>query len=210
LTLPRCPRSEDPAASALQARAFAWYLGVVLVGLMVLWAVVPRMAPGLGVVADALLPTILVFDALSLVALWRLPRLLRVLHVAQYASFFPILLGYLALTIALAPDAAARHAAIAAFGIWIPVVVTVTFQVFGSRDGLLGALAFVAATAVVVAGSVARGGALEGPGLAYVTMLVVASLAFAVIVYGAPGSRSARTTPGSPPPSPPSWRSATR
>lgn len=183
-TTPRCPLSEDAATQTLQVRAFARYLGVVLVGLTLLWVLVPHLAPDLGGVANALLPTVLVFDALSLAVLWRFPHLLRVLHVAQYASYFPILLGYLALTVALAPDAVERHAAIAAFGIWVPVVLTVAFQVFGSREGLLAALAFVAATASVVAASVARGAALDGPGLAFVAMFFVANVAFAVIVYG--------------------------
>ena len=118
----------DDAATALRVRAFAWYLGAILVGLVVLWAVVPRFAPDLAVVAGALLPTILVFDALRLVALWRFPRSLRWLQVAQVASLLPILLGYLALAIALATDHIGRHAAIAGFAIWVPVVVAVTFH----------------------------------------------------------------------------------
>ncbi len=183
-TAPACPATVDDATAALQARAFAWYLGAALVGVSLLWVVVPRLEPSLSLVAAGLLPTVVVFNALSLVVLWRVPRLLRALHLAQYASFFPFLLGYLALMFALADDAAARHAAVAAFGIWIPVVVAISFSVFGSREGLFAAVAFVAGTTAVIAVEVASGAALDGAGLAYVAMLLVSSLALAVIVYG--------------------------
>lgn len=184
LVAPTCPAAVDDVATALQVRAFAWYLVVVLFGFSLLWVVVPRVAPASSVVVGALLPTILVFNALGVGVLWRYSSALRVLQVAQYASFFPILLGYLALKIATADDPASVQSAIAWFAIWIPVVVTLTFHVFGSRDGFFAVLAFVAGTIAVIAAAVARGAALDGEGAAYVVTFFVASVAFTVIVYG--------------------------
>lgn len=170
--------------TALEVRAFAWYLRVVLVGFSLLWVVVPLVVPTASDVANALLPTIVVFNALSLAVLARFPRLLRPVQVAQYASAFPFVLGFMALKIDGAGDPVAVHAAIAWCAIWIPVVVAVTFHVFGSRDGLVASLAFVGGMTALMAVALDRGTTLDGSGAAYVAGLVVASVMLAATVYG--------------------------
>lgn len=133
---PTTPASVDPT-TALQVRVLRWYLAVVLVGLTLLWGVVPRIAPTTAIMTNALLPTILVFNLICLGVLQAFPRQLRALQLAQYASFFPFLLGYLALTLAEAGDAAGRQAVIAWFAVWIPVVVVVAFHRHATGDALL-------------------------------------------------------------------------
>jgi len=169
--------------SSVRRRAYVAYFAVVLLGGLVLGHTLPLVAPGVASVVGAITPPTLAFFAVCLVVLWRRPDLLRVVEVAQYAAYYPILLGWLALLLSAATTEAGIHTAVSLFAVWIPFVAVWAFIVFGSRGGPYGAFGFLAAAGVVIAAHPAGGRDLGAAAAAFVLQSAVANAMFVVLLY---------------------------
>ena len=169
--------------SSVKRRVYLAYFVVVLVGVVALGHQVPVLDPAAASVADTIVPPTLAFFALCLLVLWRRPDLLRVVEVAQYAAYFPILLSLLALLLSQSTTEALRHESIASFAVWLPIVVVWSFIVFGSRRGPYAAFGFLGAAGAVIAVHLAGGETLGTAGAAFVLQSGVASAVFVVLLF---------------------------
>jgi diguanylate cyclase (GGDEF)-like protein len=164
-------------------RAYLTYFAVVLAGVLMLWRVVPHVNPAVASVADAIVPATLAFFAVCLVVLWRWPDTLRIVEVLQYVAYFPILLGLLALLLSSATTEVGRHEAVAAFSVWLPMVVVWSFVVFGSKGGPYAAFGFLCAAGAVIASHLMGGASLGAAGVAFVVQSGVATAVSIVLLY---------------------------
>jgi len=178
---PSIGTGNDP--SGVKRRVYLAYFAVVLLGVLALQRSVPLLDPAIASVADTIVPPTLVFFAVCLLVLWRRPDLLRVVEVAQYAAYFPILLGLLALLLTNATTEAGRLTAVSSFSVWIPMVAVWAFIVFGSRGGPFAAFGFLAATGLVIAGHPTSGQDLGAPAAAFVLQSAVANAIFVVLLF---------------------------
>ena len=177
------PTRAGSALSGVKRRAYMAYFAVTLVGALALGLVLPLLDPATSGVAFATITPTVAFVAICFVVLWRRPDLLRVVEVAQYAAYYAVLVGLLALLLSSATTEAARFAAVASFAVWVPAVFAWSFIVFGSRGGPYGAFAFLAAAGVVVAAHLAGGEVLGATGAMFVIQAIVASTTLVVLLY---------------------------
>ena len=177
------PTRAGSALSGVKRRAYMAYFAVTLVGALALGLVLPLLDPATSGVAFATITPTVAFFAICFVVLWRRPALLRVVEVAQYTAYYPILLGLLALLLSDATTEAGLLVAVASFAVWIPAVVVWSFIVFGSRGGPYAALAFLAAAGVVVSAHLAGGEVLGATGAMFVLQAIIASTTLVILVY---------------------------
>ena len=183
LTRPRADAHTGIDASLVKRRVYLAYFAFVVVGASALGLALPVLDPSIAVVAVAIVPPTLLFFGLCLVTLAIRPGLLRLIEVAQYFAYYPILIGLLSLMLSNAAPEAGNLQAIASFSMWVPVVAVWAFIVFGSHGGPYAALTFVAAAGVVLAVHY-RGAETLGPAsTVYLVQAVVAHIGFVVILY---------------------------